>query len=132
MTTESLTAKSDGDVAETEPTRSGPCFRPNVDILERGEELLVMADMPGADPEGIDIDFEDGVLTIQARVKPRQGENARYLRRDYEVGDFYRTFRVSEKIDASRITADYQAGVLTLHLPKSEASKPRKIEVAAG
>jgi HSP20 family protein len=130
MTTEALTAKQENPLAESEPTRSGPCYRPRVDILERGEDLLVLADMPGVEPEGIDIDFEDGVLTIQGVAKSRQAEGVRYLRRDYPVGDYYRTFRVSEKIDASKITADYQAGVLTLCLPKTEALKPRKIDVA--
>ena len=54
-----------------------------------------------------------------------------YLLREYGVGDFYRAFQVSEVIDPSRIQAEYSGGVLTLHLPKSEAAKPRKIAVQA-
>ena len=61
----------------------------------------------------------------------RQEAQGPYLRQEYGVGDFYRTFRVSEQIDASRISAQYAAGGLTLHLPKVEAVKPRKIKVAA-
>jgi HSP20 family molecular chaperone IbpA len=53
------------------------------------------------------------------------------LLHEYGVGDFYRTFRVSQQVDASRITAEYENGVLTLHLPKAEAARPRKIEVQA-
>lgn len=120
--------------AETGPgaeqTRSGYYYRPNVDILEKPDELVVLADVPGTSPEGIDIDFDNGELTIHARVPPRN-QDAEFLLREYGVGDYYRTFRVSEAIDASRITAEYADGVLTLHLPKAEALKPRKIPVRA-
>ncbi len=59
----------------------------------------------------------------------RQSEQTRYLLREYGVGDFYRTFRVGEQVDASRIAAEFVDGVLTLHLPKVDAAKPRKIAV---
>lgn len=113
-----------------ERTRSGYSYRPNVDILEKADELVVVADVPGTRPEAIDIDFDNGELTIHARVPPRN-EDVDFLLHEYGVGDFYRTFRVSEAIDASRITAEYADGVLTLHLPKAEAVKPRKISVRA-
>jgi len=119
------------DETAAEHTRSGVTYRPDVDILELTDELLVQADMPGASGESVDIQFEDGSLTIHARVKPRHAELTGLLMHEYGVGDFYRTFRVSEQIDASRITAEYRDGVLTLHLPKAETSKPRKIQVHA-
>ena len=65
-------------------------------------------------------------------MPPRQDEDHEYLLREYGTGDYYRTFQVSEAVDASKITADYSDGVLTLHLPKTEAVKPRKIEVKTG
>ncbi len=102
-----------------------------MDILERAEELVVLADVPGAAGDGIDVDFEEGTLTIHAKVEPRQPEETEYLVHEYGVGDYYRTFRVSEAIDAGKITAEYADGVLTLHLPKAESSKPRKIDVKA-
>lgn len=114
-----------------ERTRSRCCYRPNVDILERAEELLVLADVPGAGSEDIDVNFEDGTLTIHARVGPRQDPAQEPLLREYGVGDYYRTFRISEAIEAGKITADYADGVLTLHLPKAEAIKPRKISLKA-
>lgn len=127
MASESTNLKT---AAETtaEQTRSGTFYRPNVDILERGEELLVVADVPGAAGEDVDIRFEEGNLTIHARVKSRPGP-AEYLLQEYGVGDYWRTFQISEAIDASKITAEFANGVLTLHLPKSEALKPRKIEI---
>ena len=126
-----MTKSETQDLRPAESTRSGYCFRPNVDILERADELIVQADVPGARGEEIDIDFEDGLLTIHARVAERQPADTQYLRREYGVGDFYRTFRISEAVDASQISAECADGVLTLHLPKSEAARPRKIAVKA-
>ena len=110
-----------------ERTRNACCYRPNVDILETADELLVLADVPGAKGDAIDVNFEDGNLTIHAPVEPRQEKDRELLLSEYGVGDYYRTFRVSEAVDAGRITAAYSDGVLTLHLPKVEATKPKKI-----
>lgn len=117
--------------AAAERTRSGRFYRPNVDILEKPDELLLFADMPGAKSGEIDIRFEDGELTIHAPAATRQAADEPFLLAEYGVGDFYRTFRVSEQIDATKIQAEYRDGVLCLHLPKVEAAKPRKIEVQA-
>ena len=121
--------KAPADVARAEQTRNVRHYRPSVDIMERPDELLVVADAPGAAPEDIDVNFENGVLTLHARVKPRQAGETDYLLREYGTGDFVRTFQVSEHIDASRIHAEIAHGVLTLHLPKVEAVKPRTIKV---
>lgn len=118
--------------SETERTRTGDVYRPLVDILEDKDELILVADLPGARSDSIDINFEDGELTIQGRVEPRYNPDRQLLLAEYGLGDFYRTFRVSEQIDSSRIHATYADGVLTVHLPKVEAAKPRKIEVRAG
>lgn len=117
------------EVDGAELTRGGSYYRPNVDILERADELVVEADVPGASTDKIDIDFEDGTLTIHAQVRPRQPDDQDYLVREYGVGDYRRTFHVSEAIDAGKISAEYSEGVLTLHLPKAEAVRPRKIPV---
>jgi HSP20 family protein len=114
-----------------EPTRSSPAYRPVVDIIEKGDELLILADMPGVDPNQIDVQFENKSLIIHGRVAARQDENTGYLLREYGVGDFYRLFQVSEEIDPRQISAQYKDGVLLLHLPKAEAAKPRKIAVNA-
>jgi len=125
-----ITKTPASDVAPAEHTRSGHYFRPNVDILERADELTVLADVPGATPDGIDIHFEEGTLAIHAKVPPRNSD-VDFLVREYGVGDFYREFRVNETIDAAKISAEFADGVLTLHLPKVEAVKPRKIAVKA-
>jgi len=131
MANDNTTVKQTADEAlATERTRSGCCYRPNVDIIEKGEELLVLADIPGAAGDKIDVNFEDGALSIHAEVPPRQDNETEFLLREYNLGDYYRTFKISEAIDASKITADYADGVLTLRLPKADAVKPRKISVS--
>ena len=74
---------------------------------------------------------EDGVLAIQGKVEPRLNDDANLLVREYGIGDFRRTFRVSEQINVAGIHAECNDGVLTVHLPKVEAAKPRKIEIKA-
>ena len=68
---------------------------------------------------------------VHGRVTDRQSSEIDFLSREYGVGDFYRSFQVSDQIDTQKISADLAQGVLTLHLPKVEAAKPRKIAVAA-
>ncbi len=126
-----ITKKAAEQPEAAERTRSGQFFRPNCDIVEREDELLVLADVPGARGDQIDVKFEDGTLSIHAPVDPRQPLETEYLLREYGVGDYWRTFQVSEAVDAAKISAEYADGVLTLHLPKAEALKPRKIAVAS-
>lgn len=121
----------DKNTQATERERCGCHFRPHVDILELPDELVIQADIPGATPEGIDIDLQEGTLSVRAKVEPRERAVTRQLLREYGVGDYYRTFRVGEEINTEEIAADYTDGLLTLHLPKLESAKPRKIAVHA-
>jgi HSP20 family molecular chaperone IbpA len=114
------------DVASVERTHSGQTYSPRVDILETENELLLLADMPGVAPENLDIQFENRELRIHGKVCPRH-QDIDFLYGEYGIGDFYRTFTVGEMIDSEKISAELHQGVLTLHLPKTEAVKPRKI-----
>lgn len=129
MTTKITDKPEQAEVVRAEHTRPGRRYRPNVDIVEYPHELAVLADMPGVTSDGIDINFENGTLTIHGKVESRICEGATSLLCEYGVGDFFRTFRVSEKVDSANISAEFTNGVLTLHLPKIEAVKPRKITV---
>ena len=122
--------RKEGTVVPVERTRNTPTYIPVVDIIEKRDELMLLADVAGAKAENIDINYDKGLLTIQARVEPRQNlEKTEYLLQEYGVGDFSRTFEVGEGIDPNKIVAEVKDGLLTLHLPKSEAFKPRKITV---
>jgi HSP20 family protein len=130
MASETMVQKQSEETRpQSERTRGGYVYRPNVDIVEKQDELLLLADMPGVSGSEIDIRFEDGELTIHGPVASRQPDETHYLLHEYGIGDFYRTFRVSEQIDATKISAEYKDGVLALHLPKVEAAKPRRINV---
>jgi len=111
-----------------ERTRGGVSFMPRVDIFENEKELTLYADMPGIRPEDVDLRYEQGELVLHGRFQPgqRQGHS---LLREYDEGDYYRVFQIHESIDNSRIEATCKNGVLTIHLPKLEASRPRQIAV---
>jgi HSP20 family protein len=96
--------------------------------METEEESLLLADLPGVKPEDVDVRFDNGELIIDGRCAPRH-EGANYLLSEYGVGDFYRAFSISEHIDWQKISAELKNGVLTVHLPKAETVKPKKITV---
>jgi HSP20 family protein len=129
MTNATCNDKTTCRPAATEQTRSGARYVPNVDILETPEKYVMRADIPGARAESVAVDYERGTLTIHAPVEPRKHDGGRLLLREYGVGDFHRAFQIGEGIDPTGIQAEYNNGVLTLHLPKSAAAKVRKIEV---
>jgi HSP20 family protein len=101
---------------------------PRVDVLETEDEILVFADMPGVTAEDVDVRFENGELAVHGRRAASHPDKARAAR-EFEVTGFFRSFRVTEQIAADRIAAELKHGVLTLHLPKVEAVKPRRIAV---
>lgn len=120
--------KRPNESATQERTRDTAVYTPRFDIFENDDELLLFGDLPGVTKEGLDIRYERNELTIYGKVAPRAG-NVERLHAEYGVGDFHRTFAIGEAVDASRISAELKSGVLTLHLPKSEAVKPRRIEI---
>src|SRR5262249_44943420 len=115
------------DGRRTEPT-AGVTYTPRVDIYETDNELVLTADLPGVKPEDADVRFQNSELVIQGHCAPRQPD-ADYLLCEYGVGDFYRAFTIGEQLDSEKITAELRHGVLTVHLPKAEAAKPKKISV---
>jgi HSP20 family molecular chaperone IbpA len=117
-----------GEVATLERTRGGTTYSPRIDIWESEDELVLYADMPGVAAENLDIQFENRELRIHGKVCPRHQDLA-FLYGEYGIGDFYRTFTIGETIDSQKIDAELKDGVLILHLPKTEAVKPRRIAV---
>ena len=103
-----------------------------MDIQESPTGYVMYVNLPGATQESLDVQYEHGVLSLHAAVAPRQPEDQKFLLREFGVGDFHRTFRLGESIDASKISAQLANGVLKLDLPKTTAALPRKIEVKCG
>ena len=116
---------------ETEPTRNRKVFVPKVDIIETDGAIELIADMPGVDEKKVDIDLEKGVLTIKGVIEPGQYKDRRLVYAEYEIGDYQRSFSISDTIDQDKIEASIKACVLRLILPKVEPAKARKIKVNA-
>jgi HSP20 family protein len=121
--------QEDAPSEEMERTRSRRAFVPRADIYETESEIIVLADIPGANEKNVDITLEKNVLSITAYIEPiRTGEyDIAYA--EYEEGDYQRNFRLSDEIDRDKIEASVSDGVLHLRLPKSKESGTRKIAV---
>ncbi len=114
----------------SEPPTSRP-WAPPVDILETDNELIVKADLPDVSLRDIDIQVENGTLTLKGERKfeKTEGEAGGYHRIERSYGSFVRCFSLPESVDAEKVKADYKQGVLTVTLPKKELAKPRTIKV---
>jgi len=114
-----------------ERTPDRPVFVPPADIYETRANIVVVAEMPGVAPDGVDITLERRVLTIRGRNAGYEHTGYQRVYNEYADGDYERVFTLSENIDRDRIEATLKDGVLHLVLPKSETAKPRKIELKA-
>jgi HSP20 family molecular chaperone IbpA len=115
--------------AEVERTRANRVFIPRVDIVERNEEIVLTADMPGVSEKNVDITVDKNVLTITGKVEDARPQGHALTLREYDVGDFQRVFTLPNQIDQEHIHASVRNGVLRLVLPKAQAAKAKKIEV---
>lgn len=111
--------------------RNAMTFTPAVDIFEKGETTIIMADMPGVTPADIDVTLERQVLTLTGQVNPHTPEGYRRLASEYREGDYLRVFNLSDEVDQKKIKADFKNGVLRLELPRAVEAKPKKISVKA-
>jgi HSP20 family molecular chaperone IbpA len=134
MTAKEMELKEKHEVkkAAGEGTRRGPVFVPAVDILENVNDITILADMPGVESKNVDIDLRDNQLTIIGRVEPVENEKEVSLYKEFNWGDYFRQFTLSNVIDQAKITAKMDQGVLKLVLPKVEKAKPQKIKVVTG
>lgn len=119
------------NTAATERIRNVKTFVPRVDIYETKDALYLIADMPGVDEKTVDVELEKNILTIAGRVENGKVKDHNLLFSEYEVGDYERTFTLSDEIDRDKIKANVKQGVLRLELPKAEKVKPKKIAIQA-
>jgi HSP20 family protein len=112
-------------------TSAHPAAMP-MDAWREGENFVVEFDLPGVEPNSIDLDVEQNVLTVRAERKPRTGEDTEMLVSERPVGMFSRQVILGDSLNADGVKATYDAGVLSLRIPVAEKAKPRKIEITKG
>nr|WP_320190087.1 Hsp20/alpha crystallin family protein [uncultured Desulfobacter sp.] len=115
------------DEKNVEKTRQLYEVTPAVDIYENEDEILLHADMPGVVKDNISVDIDNGTLSISG-VRKLEIEGAATYEEFSDV-EYIRSFSVPQTIDVEKVEAELKNGVLKLHLPKSEAAKPRQIEI---
>jgi HSP20 family molecular chaperone IbpA len=108
-----------------------PTIVPACDVYENKDEILVIADVPGIEADAMKINLEKGELVLEAHRDGSAKEGA-FLGAEWGSCEFRRRFSTPSGIDANKIRAELKDGVMHLHLPKSEALKPRQIAVRAG
>ena len=114
-----------------ELTYEGVYFTPAVDIYETEKELVLLADLPGVEADGLEVDLKDDYLTIVGRTTSAQEEGESLLE-EYRTGSYFRNFLVTDAVDQSAITASLADGVLKVTLPKAAKAIPRKIPITSG
>jgi HSP20 family protein len=115
--------------AETERTRNRKVYVPKVDIIETGDAMVMHADMPGADEKSVEVILEKNILTIRGVVAPQEFTGRSIFYAEYDVGDYERSFTVSDEVDRNRIEAVVKNGVLKLNLHKIPKVEAKKITV---
>lgn len=100
-----------------------------MDAYRQGDEFVVQFDLPGVDPDSIDLTVEKNVLTVAASRAKSYGEGAQVVISERPQGEFRRQLFLGEQLDTEKISADYNNGVLTLTLSVAEQAKPRKVEI---
>ena len=115
-----------------ERTRSQRVYIPRTGIYEIEDAILLVANMPGVDESSVDITLDKNLLTIKGYVEEDLPEGYSLAYAEYEIGDYERSFTLSDEIDREHIEAEVKDGVLRLRLPKAEPAMAKKIAVKAG
>jgi len=101
-----------------------------LDLRIADEEYLIEAFLPGVVADDLDIQIENNIVTIKGEIKIERNEGDRYLLKERPFGTFHRSVELPDDVDSNKVEAELKNGVLTLRLPKSEISKPRKISIS--
>ena len=112
-----------------EKTVPGRFYVPATDIYETDDALTVVMEIPGVDRQHVNVSLENSTLRIEARIDPADYEGMEPLYTEYGVGNYARSFELSNKVDRDRISAEVADGVLTLTLPKVKETQPRSIPI---
>jgi HSP20 family protein len=108
-------------------------WTPAVDVYEDKDKVVLHVELPGVEPDGVDVSVEDSTLTIRGeRAFARDLEEQNFHRVERRYGAFVRAFTLPATADAERVDASFDKGVLTIEVPKKEEAKPRRIQIKAG
>ena len=129
MAEQERVTEAEQEVVVPERMTSGPVFSPQVDIVEKADSIVVLADMPGVSKDNVEVVLEKGVLSIDGHVEGTAESGLSLQRQEYEVGSFHRCFSVGEGLDAEKVEATMKDGVLRLVIPKSKRYKPQRIQI---
>jgi HSP20 family protein len=102
-----------------------------MDLYRSGDHFVLHCDLAGVDPDSVDINVDNRVLTIRAERSARTDTDVQWLRRERTIGTFERKLSMGDGLDLDKITATWQQGVLTLTIPVAERAKPRRIQINA-
>ena len=127
--TRGMKKKEEGLEKGMERARAKRVYTPAVDIIEKKDFIMLLADMPGVDEKSVKVTLEKDVLTIRGNVEPEVHDSHRLAIHEYGTGDYERTFTLSNEIDREHIKASVMDGVLRLTLPKSETARTRHIPI---
>jgi HSP20 family protein len=111
-------------------TNRAPRFMP-MDLYRSGDHYVLHADLPGVDPGSVDVQAENGTLTIKAQRSERTEDGVQWITSERFTGTYMRQLALGDNIDTDQIAATYENGVLTVTLPVAERAKPRRIQVSS-
>ena len=126
MATDTMTAPTPSEREAAE--RAVRTVAPRADIFETDTAFVILADMPGVGPDGVEVVADSRTLTVRGRVS-RSPTNAELEHREFELADYHRAFTLTEDLDTDRISGTLRDGVLRVEIPKSERVQPKKIPV---
>ncbi|CAM4433285.1 Hsp20/alpha crystallin family protein [Nocardia ninae] len=118
-------------LGETAGSSRAPRFMP-MDLFKAGDHYVLHADLPGVDPGSVDVSVDNGTLTLRAQRSAPSEEGVQWIASERFAGNFMRQISLGDNVDAEKISATYNNGVLSVTIPIAERAKPRRIEVASG
>jgi HSP20 family protein len=127
-TNECTGASVENGHSENARSEKSQTYLPAFDAWQTDHSIVMTGDLPGVTADGLDVQFDDGTLSIHGRVEKRLADK-KYWRSEYGMGDFHRTFRIAQDIDVDGITAKLDGGVVTIELPIAAKAQPRRIAV---
>lgn len=129
MTDTNVETKTVESTRPAKEKRNTLFYAPNTDIYETRDAIIVVADMPGVDDKHVEVQLENDVLTLTGQPSPEEVHGLDILHREYSIGDYQRSFTLSDNVKRENIKARIKDGVLRITLPKAKGNQPREIPV---